>query len=97
MAAPGDSMNTPIRVPEAIREQLKLVLLEESDLIEFLGHARREVIAGDARALCCSGMMPVRRPWDPETFEPRQIEVDLRWVEDAWEVVAIRGIEPNLA
>jgi hypothetical protein len=90
-------MHTPMRIPDSIREQLRLVLLEESDLVEFLGHARREEIDGDARALRCSGMMPVRRPWDPETFEPRQVEVDLRWVEEAWEVVAVQGIEPHLA
>lgn len=90
-------MNTPMRIPDTIREQLKLVLLEEHDLVEFLDHARRERVGGDALALRCSGMMPVRRPWDPETFEPRQIEVDLRWVEEAWEVVGIRGIEPQLA
>lgn len=87
-------MNTPMRISESIREQLRLVLLEESDLIEFLGHARREVVDGDVRALRCSGMMPVRRPWDPETFEPRHVEVELRWVEEAWEVVGIRGFEP---
>ena len=90
-------MHTSIRVPEAIREQLRLVLLEENDLVEFLGQARREEIDGDARALRCSGMMPVRRPWDPETFEPRQVEVDLRWVDEAWEVVALHGIEPHIA
>lgn len=90
-------MNTPMRISDSIRERLRAVLLEESDLVEFLSHARREEIDGDARALRCSGMMPVRRPWDPETFEPRQIQVDLRWVEEAWEVVGIRGIEPNPA
>lgn len=86
-----------LRISDAIRERLRAVLLEESDLIEFLSHARREEIDGDARALRCSGMLPVRRPWDPETSEPRQVQVDLRWVKEAWEVNAIRGLEPNPA
>jgi len=90
-------MSSPMRISDAIRAQLRAVLLEESDLIEFLSHARREEIDGDAGALRCSGMLPVRRPWDPETFEPRQVQVDLRWVEEAWEVGAVRGLEPSPA
>ena len=90
-------MSSPMRISDAIRERLRAVLLEESDLVEFLSHARREEIDADGRALRCSGMLPVRRPWDPETSEPRQVQVDLRWVEDAWEVSAIRGLEPNPA
>ena len=89
-------MSAPMRVPDAIREQLRQVLLEESDVVEFLGHAQREEIDGDARALRCSGLMPVRRASDPETSELRQVEIEVRWLADAWEVVRIRGIEPSV-
>lgn len=87
-------MSAPMRVPDPIREQLRQVLLEESDVVEFLGHAQREEIAGDTRFLRCSGLMPVRRASDPETSELRQVEIEVRWLADAWEVVRIRGIEP---
>ena len=88
-------MSAPMRVPDPIREQLAQVLLEETDVVEFLGHAEREEIDGNSRALRCSGLMPVRRATDPETSELRQVEIEVRWLADAWEVVKIRGIEPS--
>jgi hypothetical protein len=87
-------MSAPMRVPDPIREQLRRVLLEEIDVVEFLGHAQRQEIGGDPRSLRCIGMMPLRRPEDPETSELRQVEIDIQWLADAWEVLRIRGIEP---
>jgi hypothetical protein len=86
-------MAEPIHVPEAIREQLKLALLTEPDLIEAVRQEELEPVASPPGCFRGRPTLAVPRPLDPETAELRQIEVFLRPVSDGLEVFAIRGLD----
>jgi hypothetical protein len=86
-------MAPPIRVPAAIKEQLRLALLDESDLLDFLAQAPREPLADHPGWHRCRCTLPVRRPLDPETSQLLQVEVRLRPVDDGWEIEAVQGLE----
>ena len=85
-----------IRIPESIREQLRLALVDEADFLEFLGQARPEPVADRPGWSSCRCILPVRRPLDPETSQLLQVEILLRPSQDAWEVESIRGLESLL-
>jgi hypothetical protein len=86
-----------VRIPEAIREQLRLALVDEGDFLEFLGQARPEPLAERPGWSRCRCILPVRRPLDPETSQLVPVEILLRPSTDAaWEVDSIRGLEAQL-
>jgi hypothetical protein len=71
---------------------LTAVLLDESDLVEFLRQASREPLPA-TRQGAMHGLLPVRRPLIPETSELVRVEVLLERRGDGWEVTALRGLD----
>ncbi len=86
-------MAPAIRIPAAIKEQLRLALLDEADLLDVLAQAPREPVPDHPGWSRCRCTLPVRRPLDPETSQLLQVEVLLRPAGDGWEIEAVRGLE----
>jgi len=86
-------MSLQLTIPQTIRQQLAAVLLDESDLLEFLRQARREPVSGHPDREHCRGMLPVRRALDPETSRLVEVDVVLERRGDGWEVAALHGLE----
>lgn len=86
-------MADPIHVPEAIREQLRMALLTEPDLIEAVRQEVLEPIPEPPGGLRGRPTLAIPRPLDPETAELRQLEVFLRPSGDGLEIFAIRGLD----
>lgn len=81
-----------ISIPQSIHERLVAALLDEADLLEFLRHARRDPLPENPRRARCVGVLPVRRPLDPETSEMMRVAVVVEERGDGWEVVEVEGL-----
>ncbi len=89
-----------IVVSGQISDLLQANLLEARDLIEAIGISDVEELADQPGLYACRCVVPVRRPFDPETAEMRRLEVRLRRHEssESWEVESIVGlVDPNEA
>ena len=65
--------------------------------IQTKRHAKPESDPGQPGFARCQGVLPVRRALDPETSQLRQVSVLLRDTGDGWEVIALDGLEGDLA
>lgn len=86
-------MPEPIFLPEPIRDQLRMAMLTEPDLIEAVRQEPLEPIPNPPGCLRGRPTLAVPRPLDPETAEMRQLEIFLRPVDGGLEVFAIRGLD----
>jgi hypothetical protein len=82
-----------IHVAEAIREQLRMALVAEPDLVDAVRRGTLEPIANPPGCFRALPTLAVPRPLDPETAELRRLEVFLRPVADGYELYAIRGLD----
>jgi hypothetical protein len=87
-------MAAAFHVPDSIREQLRLALVDERDFLEFLAQSLPEAMPDSPGWSRCRGTLTVRRPLDPETFQILQVEARLRPAADGWEVASVLGLEP---
>ncbi len=71
-------MTDSIRVADALRERLRLALIDERELLDSVRRSPREPIPDVPGQERCRLTLAVRRPLDPETSEMRSLEVRLR-------------------
>ncbi len=85
----------PITIVETIRQLLRASLLEGEDLITAIQQERPVEVEGQPGHYRCDCTVAVRRPFDPETSEMRQVQVSLRRLEEGWEVYGLVGLEKD--
>ena len=82
-----------ISISEPVRRQLRAALLEERDLIDSLRRHPHTAVPGEPGSYSCSCKVAVRRPFDPETAELREIEITVRRMgEQGWLVAKVEGL-----
>lgn len=86
-------MATSLRLAATVREQLQSALVDEGALVQALRHARGERVPGGEGLVRYRCPLPVRLPLDPEFVQVVEVDVLLRQIGDAWEVVEVRGLE----
>jgi hypothetical protein len=86
-------MSIALRFAPEVRDLLRAALVDEGTLVQALRKARGERRPGDDGMVRYRCQMPVRRPLDPEFVQLVQVEVLVRTDGEAWEVVAVKGLE----
>ena len=83
-----------IKITESVREMLRYALLDEQDLRDSLKDGMPEEVVEEDGSLRCKCFLAVRRQFDPETAELRQLEASYRRNEDGIEVFNLEGLDP---
>lgn len=81
-----------ISLTEPVRQQLRRALLEERDFMDSVRRHPHEAIEGRPGRYRCRCSVAVRRPFDPETAELREIEVTLERMQEGWVVSKVEGL-----
>ena len=87
-----DKPATDISISEPVRKQLRSALLEERDLIDSLRGTPHRALPGKPGSYLCVCKVAVRRPFDPETAELRELEVTLERMQSGWFVTRVEGL-----
>jgi hypothetical protein len=82
-----------ITITDAVKEQLRSALLEGEDLIAGVQQQDLQDDPESAAEVTASLTLAVRRKFDPETAELREIEVRMRRVESGLEIYKVSGLE----
>ena len=89
----GDEMPSGTRIAEPVRQQLRLALVAERDLLEVVARADPRPVVGRPDLYHCSCRLTQPRPLDPETAEVRRVEIELRRIDDGWEICGVDGLD----
>ena len=81
-----------ISISEPVRQQLRSALLEERDLIDSLRQQPHRALPGRPGSYLCVCKLAVRRPFDPETAELRELQVTLEQMLSGWFVTRVEGL-----
>jgi len=82
-----------ITITDAVREQLGSALLEGEDLTASV---QQQILRSDPDSpdeVRVSLTLAVRRKFDPETAELRQLKVKMRRVETGFEIYEVSGLD----